>query len=141
MDSQNVPYTGEDLNVPPVSLESEAWLLSQLASVTPRTIYTVGASVEAARTILGCNVRIPKGTPGIVTAVRTGDNLKTEYVVDWKDLSYPSFEDSPDGQDPGAALAFLLKFITQPETVHHTSLYAVPEKAVRPAGRPSPVAS
>jgi len=131
MDKTNVTHPGEDNNVPPVGLESEAWLASQLSSIMPSARYTVGARVEATRTIIGCNVRIRKGTPGIIATVRTGDNLKTEYVVNWRGLSYPSFEDSPGGEDPKAALAFLLRFMTQPEAVHHTSLYAVPEKDVK----------
>ena len=136
MDDHKVSPHLEDNNVPAVTLESEAWLAAQLAHMAPSARYAVGSRVVAARTIIGCNVRLPRGTPGTITAVRTGDTLKTEYVVDWQGLSYPSFEDSPDGKDdPQAALEFLLRFMAHPKTVHHTSLYAVPERAVRPAGQ------
>ena len=139
MDSQNVPYPGEDLNVPAVSLEGEAWLMGQTANIDPPR-YAVGARVVLTHSIKHDDINLRRGTLGTVQETRFEiDGMEWTYHVAWEGLRWEVLEEPdlppiPNDED-GKALWFIQRVYgsRNAKVVGHSSIYIVVEQEIRHA--------
>jgi hypothetical protein len=138
MSKANVSHPGEDLNVPAVSLESEAWLLAQTSTID-RPSFAVGAVVALTHTIRYEDVYLRRGTRGVVKGAKfETDGMVWTFTVAWDGLSLEVFEHEERGPVPddkeGRLREIIRSLYGSGKVVGHTSEYIVEEQEIRPAG-------
>ena len=141
--NDNATHPGEDSNVPPVNIESEAWLMAQIetAGLYPAS-YAVGDEVVLTRSVRDDDIKIRRATRGKVTKVTLENDFGPEWVYDvdceglrWEVIeSSTDYSDAPGPDDPGRWLWLAAHLYDEGKVIGYSSVYRVVGEDIRPAG-------